>query len=782
MIKKIFHDFIENRYSLKIVSCIILILLTVMPFSMTSMNLFNMDEAGIFLYPYNTFLLDAVPKGFNFFYVNSVLLLLMPIFALVSFVSIFVRKITIKIVHLLSFIAITVYLAAFLSGIVLFANTSRWFDNLSSLSYFALLIALLFHIFLIARKIVSMKQDNESYWEYKTLLREEEKKQKQIQKRKIELLKKKMEESQDSASGKSKAKLTEYIDKLKRGNRKTHIKTKIIFVFILTIAAILSTFVYIDLRKSKILFTQTINNTGKSQAEQVAAIYCFSDGLHSKISAFLEGLKQTNSSAPFPSQRVDIITTSSKEKIFLEEIDSNTKMPVYDIFSYTTAVGRVREIPEEEKQISSEDALKYVEHFKNEKLRSEPLLREGKGTCIYIYPITFPKKQGQRLIGFSIITYFTEVLNRPYFQTKTFVIILAAVFLYASIIITLFLSDFIGDPIIALCGSIRKTANTLREMFSGNAKIEASRLVFEQSVKSNDEIKKLSVEIKNIISLVRGILPYVSYHTIQNAERKVNRQATTRDLCFLFTDIRGFTSMCENLPPKDIIPILNHYLDIETKIIFENGGDVDKYVGDSMMAFFSGPRKEIRACKAAMEIRRAMQKEKIMAVKTGTSVISIGIGISSGPVVFGSVGATTRKDFTSIGDTVNLAARLEGANKAYGSKAIISEAVYEKLTNKFICRELDYVTVKGKTEPVRIYEILQVSDKDREKVEDLKKLFETGLAYYRKKKWKSAEKYFMECEKKYNDNPAKAFLKRIEHYKISPPDSKWKGVFVMNVK
>ena len=376
-----------------------------------------------------------------------------------------------------------------------------------------------------------------------------------------------------------------------------------------------------------------------------------------------------------------------------------------------------------------------------------------------------------------------EILNRPYFQAKVFIFALAAVFAYAAIIITLFLADFIAEPIIQLCVNIRKTTNILSELLSGNAKIEANRLIFDDNIKTHDEIKTLSKEIKNIITLVRGMLPYVSFHTIQNAEKDVGSKSISRNLCFLFTDIRGFTKLCEKMPAREVIAMLNHYLDIETKIIFENGGDVDKYVGDEMMAFFAGPKKEINACKAAIEIREALYREQQAAIKLGKETISLGIGINTGYVIFGPVGSKTRKDFTSIGDTVNLAARLEGANKQYGSKTIISESVYNNLNDSFICRELDYITVKGKTEVVRIFEVLQeVQKASNDKLIDLKESFEKGLKYYRQRKWKTAEKYFLDCVEKYNDQPAKVFLERIAHYQSSPPPIDWQGVFVMRVK
>ena len=185
------------------------------------------------------------------------------------------------------------------------------------------------------------------------------------------------------------------------------------------------------------------------------------------------------------------------------------------------------------------------------------------------------------------------------------------------------------------------------------------------------------------------------------------------------------------MQPEEVVGILNSYLDLETEIILNNHGDVDKFVGDEMMAFFEGPLKELNACRAAMQIRHAMMEEKERREKDGLPIVSIGIGINSGDVVFGSVGARDRMDFTSIGDTVNLAARLEGANKAYGSKSIITETVYKKIKGKFLCRELDFIAVKGKNEPVRIYELLQEVPRAQPKLVEIKPLFERGLETYR---------------------------------------------------
>lgn len=762
---------VEFPYKMQIVSLVIFVALIFLPFGMDKMDLVNHTRTPQLLYPFTVLFSGLVQQNFLFFYVSCFSFFLLPVAFLIIFISIFNKRITQNIVIISAFVAVTCYLAAAISGMTVFANTIRWFQSLSILVYMAFFLALTFHIFLISYGIALIKARNETYSAYKQLILESEK----------------TEESDKQPENKKKfnikRQVQELIGRIKDPEKKTHLKNKIAGVILIAIIIIISVFIYTDLKNYKLLLTQNVNTTGKNQAEQVAAIYGFSDGLHAKISAFLEGIKKTNASSPFPHRRVDIITTDSKEPVFLDKIDNTTVLPDFNVFSYTTEQGAVRNIPAEEKRITAEEAALYIKHFQNINTRSQPIYKANKRMCLYIHPITFSRKDGQRLVGFSVVTYMKEILDRPYFQAKVFIFALAAIFLYAAIIITLFLADFIAEPIIQFCVNIRKTTNILNEIFSGNAKIDAHKLVFDDNLKTRDEIKTLSKEIKNIITLVRGMLPYISFHTLRNAEKDVGSKSISRNLCFLFTDIRGFTKLCEKLPAREVILMLNRYLNIETKIIFDNGGDVDKYVGDEMMAFFAGPKKEINACKAAMEIREALYREQLAALKVGRETISLGIGINTGYVIFGPVGSETRKDFTSIGDTVNLAARLEGANKQYGSKTIISEAVYNNLGNAFICRELDYITVKGKTEVVRIFEVLQEAKKNTgDKIYDLKKLFETGLDYYRQRKWKTAEKYFLECVEKYNDKPAKVFLERIEHYRSSPPPADWKGVFVMRVK
>ncbi len=715
------------------------------PIGMNSLDLFNENATEQLFYAWNFPSTVA-----QYFYspilnVTFYLIYFIPLASLFLIISIFVKKIPKNTIYFVIYSSLFIMLFCQTTSIILCANTFRWFLKLPITIYISFLITLIALFCVSAIGINYLRKKNPQYAEYKQLY---------------------FQSLQDSKENKEQKKSTK-------------IKIKLFITVIGTITIILVTFSIIILRRYNKMMTEALSNAGKTQAEQTAAVYDSAEGKYDKIASFFTTQKNTNSFAEFPYDRIDIIITNSSDIIYLEKIDTNTIFPEYDVFAYTT--GKPSKINDEEKHISSKLAKDYINRYKTGTYRTEPVFDKKEGTCKYVYPVSLSRNAGKKLVGFSIVTYKEEVLMRPYFQTKVSVITIVIVFLYISIVLTLILCDYIVNPLLFLRTNVSKTKNSLSAMMSGSANIQPETLVFEDSVNTNDEIKDLSVEIGNMISLIRGIVPYISVSTLRNADKETKR-SSTRELCFLFTDIRGFTTLCEGMQPKEIVSILNHYLDIQTQIILKNGGDVDKFVGDEMMAFFAGPRREINACKAAIEIRAAMIEEQKHSISEEKPVISMGIGINTGKVVFGPVGSSNRMDFTSIGDTVNLAARLEGANKAYNTKAIISEAVYEKLQDMFVCRELDFITVKGKSKPVRIYELLYPVNSAPENILKLKDLFEKGLSCYRRKLWDKAEKFFGECWKLYKDKTSAVFLDRIAHFKITPPPAQWNGVFKMEVK
>jgi adenylate cyclase len=398
-------------------------------------------------------------------------------------------------------------------------------------------------------------------------------------------------------------------------------------------------------------------------------------------------------------------------------------------------------------------------------------------TYEFLAPVTLSNK----FLGYVMVDYARDVIYEPYFKTQVKVFVIAALFMYASIFLIYLFGRAIVFPILFLRMSVNGIANVLDSMIKGKVKISADLLQYKDRVNTRDEIKLLSNEVSHMTTVIKGVIPYISASTLKYAERE-KPMTERKTLTFLFTDIRGFTTLSESMTPDKVVEMLNHYLEIQSTIILSNSGDVDKFVGDEVMAMFEGPRRDYNACKTAIEIRNAMAQEKEIAQLAKQNVVSIGIGINSGPVVFGSMGAKDRMDFTSIGDTVNLAARLEGTNKEYGTKTLITESVYDKVKESFLCREIDLVRVKGKQEAVRIYELLQETKTAGEKLGHLKKVFETSLALFRKQKWDAAEKGFRSLLKDYLDDTSQVFVERIGEFRANPPPKDWDGVFTRTSK
>ena len=196
-----------------------------------------------------------------------------------------------------------------------------------------------------------------------------------------------------------------------------------------------------------------------------------------------------------------------------------------------------------------------------------------------------------------------------------------------------------------------------------------------------------------------------------------------KEITVLFSDIRGFTTLSEKLKPQELVAHLNEYLSAMTDIIFKYEGTLDKYVGDEIMAFWNAPIEQPNhaelACLTALEM---MEKLRELNEKWPEDRrLNIGIGINTGIMTVGNMGSKSRMDYTLMGDNVNLGARLEGTNKIYGTNIIISEYTYDKIKDKFLCRELDNIRVKGKKKPVKIYEVIA-------KMEDVEKLKESMAA------------------------------------------------------
>lgn len=255
-----------------------------------------------------------------------------------------------------------------------------------------------------------------------------------------------------------------------------------------------------------------------------------------------------------------------------------------------------------------------------------------------------------------------------------------------------------------------------------------------------------------------------------------------KTLTVLFADIRNFTKMSESMSPEALVTFMNRYLTAMTDVILDNGGTLDKYVGDAVMAVFGAPEDQpdhaLRACRTAREMMDVLFNKRREWITEGFPEIRIGIGVNTGPMVVGNMGSARRFDYTVMGDNVNLGCRLEGLSKIYGVKIIVSEFTREAVRKEaFAFRELDLVRVRGKEKPVRIYEML-TSGHPADDEFPFVKPFENGLAAYRSRQWDEAIRWFeYAVQMKLEDSPSTLFIERCRKFKTSSPPDGWNGVW-----
>ncbi len=255
-----------------------------------------------------------------------------------------------------------------------------------------------------------------------------------------------------------------------------------------------------------------------------------------------------------------------------------------------------------------------------------------------------------------------------------------------------------------------------------------------------------------------------------------------------FSDVAGFTSISERLTPEALVALLNDYLTEMTNIVFKYNGMLDKYEGDAIMAVFGAPvshgNDAYNACAAALEMQETLARMRELWRKQGRDELHARMGINTGPMVVGNMGSETRFDYTVMGDAVNLGARLEPANKQYGTHIMIGEETYKAAGSLIIARQLDLLRVVGKKEPVKVYELVGTREKgiSEEKVRVLE-LFRSGFASYLAQNWEQAINYFEQALAiDPDDGPSKRYVQRCRMYKENPPAPEWDGVFTMKTK
>ncbi len=269
---------------------------------------------------------------------------------------------------------------------------------------------------------------------------------------------------------------------------------------------------------------------------------------------------------------------------------------------------------------------------------------------------------------------------------------------------------------------------------------------------------------------------------------KIKLGGERKNCTVLFSDVVGFTSVSEKLTPEALVKLLNDYLTQMTNIIFKYEGMLDKYEGDAIMAVFGAPiahgNHAAEACASALEMQEQLVKLRELWGRQNRPQLHARIGINTGDMVLGNMGSETRFDYTVMGDAVNLGSRLETANQEYGTSIMIGENTYQLAKSEIIVRQLDLLRVKGKTEPVKVYELAGMVEAGipgaKQQVMDI---FAKGIESYLEQNWDIALNYFNQALTiNRNDEPSKTYIKRCEQFIANPPAEGWDGVFTMLTK
>ncbi|MDP1676532.1 MAG: adenylate/guanylate cyclase domain-containing protein [Bacteroidota bacterium] len=281
--------------------------------------------------------------------------------------------------------------------------------------------------------------------------------------------------------------------------------------------------------------------------------------------------------------------------------------------------------------------------------------------------------------------------------------------------------------------------------------------------------------------------PYVVKQLSSDPE-KVELAGEEVEASIMFSDIEGFTTISESKKPKELVEFLNNYFSTANDIFFKHDGTIDKFIGDAVMVQFGIPLKNpnhrLLATRAAYEFSKVVQAMTREARSKGEPVFSTRIGINTGNMVVGYIGGRSKKEYTVIGDTVNLASRLEGVNKYYGTSLMISETTAnDQVRDEFLLREMDIMRVKGKNLPIKIYEVVCKKEEITEQLLKMVQTFESGLTLYREQQWKDAISMFRTVlNSKPDDYASEMYIERCEECRKNPPPKNWDGVYVMTTK
>jgi adenylate cyclase len=346
-----------------------------------------------------------------------------------------------------------------------------------------------------------------------------------------------------------------------------------------------------------------------------------------------------------------------------------------------------------------------------------------------------------------------------------------------------------------LARPVNQLLQSTRKVRDGDLNFHVGKMPEDELGQLGDSFNAMVDELKKKETLQRAIGSYIDPRIVEKVilpGRPEDVAGQKRVMTVLFTDLVGFTTLGENLTPGGLVNVINRYFTVMSHCVQKERGIIDKFIGDAVMAYWGPPfvaeeEQAVAACRAALKQREALQDfrrelPELMGLRKNLPEINLRIGLSTGEVIVGNIGSDTARSYTVMGDVVNLASRLESANNVYGTSILITDDT-RRLAHRFIeTREIDRLTVKGKTEPVVVYELLAEAGQLTTDWAYRKTQFEAGLEAYRQQDWRTAVAIFQELSDKYADSPSAVFLTRIASLREHPPGPNWDGVWRLSGK
>jgi adenylate cyclase len=343
----------------------------------------------------------------------------------------------------------------------------------------------------------------------------------------------------------------------------------------------------------------------------------------------------------------------------------------------------------------------------------------------------------------------------------------------------------------------------LRRLLRGTTLVQQGALDTEVPITSRDEVGELTAGFNAMVRDLRDKARiretfgrYLDPRIVEGLIDKPDRLGATgerREMTVLFCDMRGFTALSEGMTPAGMVRVVNRYLALMSEPIRRNHGIIDKYMGDAIMAFWGPPFTPVEeqarlAAAAGLEQLAALEGfraelPELTGLRRGIPPIDMRIGIATGDVIVGNIGSSVSMSYTVMGDAVNVASRLEGANKVYGTRFLVNSRTVELAKDSFLFREVDLLVVKGKQEPQHVFEVLGRKGEVPQQVQDMAACYAEGLAAYRRRDWKKATAVFdAALAAAPQDGPSAIFRQRVARLQAEPPPMDWQGIWTLREK